>query len=106
MSKTTTTPIDMLFNMEKQHRQRLNVSPTTNGKTLSFRPYVLILVFLLFIKIKYINSELPIRRLNISPPEMMKPRYYYPKSCFKVHYHTHVSFHCLVFLEKKLDSIK
>lgn len=37
MSKTTTTPVDMLFTIEKQQRQKFNGSSSTNGKTLSFR---------------------------------------------------------------------
>ncbi|CAF4038966.1 unnamed protein product, partial [Rotaria sordida] len=49
MSKTTTTPVDMLYFNENQ-QQKTITSSSTAGKTSLFRP------------------ELPVRRLNISPP--------------------------------------
>jgi len=50
MTKTTTTPIDALFTNDKQQqRQRFNPTPSTNGKTTSFRQYVFFFFILYYL---------------------------------------------------------
>ncbi|CAF1171788.1 unnamed protein product [Rotaria sp. Silwood1] len=55
ISKTTTTPVDMLYFNENQ-QQKTIASSSTAGKTSSFR------------------HELPVRRLNLSPPQIAGQR--------------------------------
>ncbi|CAF3219436.1 unnamed protein product [Rotaria sp. Silwood2] len=54
LSKTTTTPVDMLYFNENQ--QQKTVTSSTAGKTSLFR------------------HELPVRRLNLSPPQIAAQR--------------------------------